>query len=365
MKILVLCPFPYGVAAGQRLKFEQYYEDWEKHGHSVCIRSFMSEALWQIVYKKGYTLQKIFLTLLSYARRLLIFSEIRKYDLVYVFMWVSPFGPSLLERLTRHFARRILYDLEDNLLAKSDDQRSSSVNPLLRFIKSSSKIRFLIRTSDLVVTSSPDLENQCIKINRHARAKYITSSVDINRYQPSLKRFYSKVCIGWTGTISSLSYLRLLEPVFQALSKIREFKLLVIGNFDYSLEGVDLDVLQWNKQTEIVDLAKIDIGVYPLPSNDWVGGKSGLKAIQYMAMQIPVVASDVGNTPNVVVDNHTGLLVDSNAEWLNALISLIDDSSLRSYLGINGRYRCEKFYSTNAVSSLYINALEIAASETS
>ena len=57
------------------------------------------------------------------------------------------------------------------------------------------------------------------------------------------------------------------------LSRIREFKLLLIGNFDYSFDDLDLDVLQWNKQSEIADLGRIDIGVYPLPSTDWVGEK--------------------------------------------------------------------------------------------
>ncbi len=351
------------MAAGQRLKFEQYYEDWSNHGYTVEVRSFMSQSLWKILYKKGHTFQKVLLTLLAYVRRFLVFTEIRKYDLIYVFMWVSPFGPPLLERLTRYFSRNILYDLEDNLLASSVDQYSSSANPLLRFVKSSSKTKYLVRTSDLVITSSPELESQCIQLNVNSRARYITSSVDINRYQPSLKQFYPKVCIGWTGTFSSLPYLRLLEPVFQSLSKIREFKLIVIGNFSYSLEGVDLDVLQWNKLTEIADLGKIDIGVYPLPSNDWVGGKSGLKAIQYMAMQIPVVASNVGNTPNVVVDHHTGILVNSHDEWLKALVSLVDDSSLRTSLGSNGRKRCQRLYSTHAVSSSYIQALNIATSK--
>ena len=61
MKILVLCPFPYGVAAGQRLKFEQYYDDWREGGHIIQIRPFMSMALWHIAYKKGFYFEKIFL----------------------------------------------------------------------------------------------------------------------------------------------------------------------------------------------------------------------------------------------------------------------------------------------------------------
>ena len=363
MKILVLCPFPYGVAAGQRLKFEQYYNDWCLSGHNIQVRPFMSMSLWQIAYKKGFYFEKIILTFLAYIRRFVDLAEIPNYDLVYVFMWVSPFGPPFFERLARALAKKILYDLEDNLLASSNDQYVSSVNPLLRLIKSSSKIKYLIQQSDAVITSSPDLEQQCAKLNKNSSAKYITSSVNVSRFRPSSSEFYSKVCIGWTGTISSLPYLRLLEPVLFKLSKIREFKLLVIGNFDYSFDDLDLDVLQWNKQSEIADLGRIDIGLYPLPSTDWVGGKSGLKAIQYMAMQIPVVASNVGNTPNVVVDNSTGLLVNSQDEWLRALISLIDNPSLRALLGANGRRRCEKLYSTQVVSSLYVNALDNAISD--
>ena len=323
----------------------------------------MSMALWHIAYKKGFYIEKIFLTLIAYIRRFVVLSEIPNYDLVYVFMWVSPFGPPFFERLTRALAKKILYDLEDNLLASSNDQRVSSVNPLLRLIKSSSKIRYLIHQSDAVITSSPDLEQQCAHLNKNSRAKYITSSVNTTRFLPSLGQFYSKVCIGWTGTISSLPYLRYLEPVLFQLSQIRDFKFLVIGNFDYSFDGLDVDVLQWNKHSEIADLGRIDIGIYPLPSTDWVGGKSGLKAIQYMAMQIPVVASNVGNTPNVVVDNCTGLLVNSQDEWLRALVNLIDNPPLRARLGLNGRRRCEKLYSSQVVSSLYTNALDNAISD--
>ena len=43
----------------------------------------------------------------------------------------------------------------------------------------------------------------------------------------------------------------------------KEFLLKIIGNFNYNLEGVDLEVIQWNKKTEINDLHSFDIGIYP------------------------------------------------------------------------------------------------------
>ena len=72
----------------------------------------------------------------------------------------------------------------------------------------------------------------------------------------------------------------------------------------------------------------IDIGVYPLPNDNWVLGKSGLKAIQYMAFGIPCVASNVGTTPLIIKDRVNGLLVKSEEEWVDALEELIQEMVL-------------------------------------
>ena len=149
-----------------------------------------------------------------------------------------------------------------------------------------------------MITSSPFLNDRCLAINEGRSCSYITSSVDVDRY--ALSHRYSndtKVTIGWTGTFSSRPFLDLLRTVFVRLAKIRDFRLLVIGNFEYELQGVELEVVQWSKEREIEDLQRFDIGVYPLPIDDWVFGKSGLKAIQYMAMGLPCVATRVGMSP--------------------------------------------------------------------
>ena len=43
-RMLVLCPYPHGVAAGQRLKFEQYYDDWRAAGWDVHVRAVHGHA---------------------------------------------------------------------------------------------------------------------------------------------------------------------------------------------------------------------------------------------------------------------------------------------------------------------------------
>ena len=36
-RILILCPFPEGEAAGQRLKYEQYFSSWKNDGYNIDI----------------------------------------------------------------------------------------------------------------------------------------------------------------------------------------------------------------------------------------------------------------------------------------------------------------------------------------
>jgi glycosyltransferase involved in cell wall biosynthesis len=200
-----------------------------------------------------------------------------------------------------------------------------------------------------------------MKLNRKTSCTYITSSVDVERYVPKQTAAHTKVTIGWTGTFSSVIFLDLLRPVFARLAKRREFRLVVIGNFEYNFEGIDLKVIRWTKEREIADLQEFDIGVYPLPVDEWVLGKSGLKAIQYMAMGLPTVATRVGTTPMIIDHGVSGLLVQTEDEWVQALELLIDDPGLRQRLGAAARRTAVKQYSIEAVRQQYLNVLDRVA----
>ena len=69
-KILILCPFPKGQAAGQRLKYEQYFEYWEEEGYEIRVSSFSDLKLWEVLYKEKYFLRKALGGLRGYLRRI-------------------------------------------------------------------------------------------------------------------------------------------------------------------------------------------------------------------------------------------------------------------------------------------------------
>jgi len=353
-KVLVVCPFPQGVAAGQRLKYEQYLDHWRENGYEVVISSFMDEPMWNIVYTRGNYMLKILGTLRGYFRRLLDIFRISRFEVVYIFMWVTPIGTSFFERLFRRLSKHLIYDVEDNVLM----EKGNDLNPLVKILKSSDKTAFLIKSADHVITSSPFLNDYCLEINQNKVCTYISSSVDTAIFLPTNSYSNkSKVTIGWTGTFSSKVYLDLLRNVFLELNKRIDFKLRVIGNFQYELPGIDLEVIQWTKEREVEDLQGIDIGVYPLVQDEWVLGKSGLKAIQYMAFGLPTVATNVGTTPRIIKHMANGWLVKTDEEWIDALETLIKNPELRRNMGEAARLTVLESYSTRVIKSTYLSIL--------
>jgi L-malate glycosyltransferase len=353
-RILVICPFPEGVAAGQRLKYEQYFDDWRKQGFDVTVSSYMDKAMWDVVYQRGHYPAKVRGVLRGHLRRMRDMLRIHQFDVVYVFMWVTPFGTPLLERVVRRQAKRLVYDIEDNVLMSEANSASESANPIMRLLKGPGKARFLVRAAEHVITSSPFLNDTCMAMNEKKSCTYISSSIDTDRFQPKTPYSNDKpVVIGWTGTFSSKPYLDLLRDVFVRLAKKVDFTLRVIGNFDYELAGVNLEVVRWSAAREVEDLQALDIGVYPLPVNDWVFGKSGLKAIQYMAFALPCVATNIGMTPRIIEHHRNGLLVRTDDEWVAALEQLVREPDLRKKLGQAARKDAEEKYSLHAIAGQY------------
>lgn len=360
-RMLVLCPFPVGVAAAQRLKFEQYYDDWREAGWEITISCYSDMSTWQVLFERGHYARKLFGLLKGHLRRMRDMLRIHRYDLVFVHMWVTPLGTSQLERLTRRFAKRLVLDVEDNVLVGQQLPASENPNRLMTLLKGPGKARFLIRTADHVITSSPFLNDSCLSINEREACTYISSSVDTDRFVPANRYDATEgLTIGWTGTHSTKVMLNLLRGVYQELARRRRFKLRVIGNFDYDLPGVDLEVIRWSREREVEDMQGIDIGVYPLPVDEWVRGKSGLKAIQYMAFGIPCVATAVGTAPMIIRHGENGMLVRTDDEWLEALETLMDRPDLRRRIGEQARRDAVEKYSTKAVASDYRKVLSDA-----
>ncbi len=354
-KILVLCPYPEGKAASQRFKYEQYFSSWERAGYTIEVSSFFDDKTWNILYKTSNFFKKIIGTLKGYLKRVLDLFYIAKYDVVYIHMWVTPLGPPIFERLISLIAKKVVYDFDDSIFLKGSRPKSMNLN----LSNMEGKSSYLIKHADHVILSSPYNLEFCLRENIKSAATYVPCSINTDRFvKKKQEKGGTHLVLGWTGTFSSITYLDLLRKVLLRLKRDLNFKLLLITNFDYSFDEIDLEVIKWNEKTEIEDLHRIDIGLYPLTEDEWSLGKGGLKVMQYMSAGIPSVATNHGTAINIIENGETGFLVNTDEEWIASIKNLIEDSDLRKKMGSSARKHVVKNYSTAAVEKYYLEILK-------
>lgn len=351
-KILFLSPYPFDKAPSQRLKYEQYYPFIEKAGFEITTSSFVDEAFWKIIYNEGNSFLKAVHALKGYFKRIIDLVTIRKYDVVYVHLWVTPLGIPFFEWLFSVFAKKIVYDIDDLIFLG----HTSDANKKSKFLKGKSKAIYLMKKANHVITCTPMLDEFVKKYNSNTTD--ISSTINTDTYIPkSTYVLRKKVVLGWSGSHSTSKFLHLLDGALLDLKKELDFELLVIGDSDFKLNGINVNAISWSASTEVHELSKIDIGLYPLPDEPWVYGKSGLKALQYMALGIPTIATAIGANFRVIESGENGLLVKSDEEWKTAIISLIKDEKLREKLGKQARTHVVNNFSLHANKHKYLEIL--------
>ena len=349
-KILIICPYPFNCVPSQRLKYEQYLEYLSENGYQFEVIPFFDLGTYKILYNKKKNIQKIFGTFKGYIRRFLDIYKVYKSDGIFITLNVVPLGPSFLEWLYVKLAKKTIYDIDDMIF----HLRTAPANRITKYLKSKKRYYFLLEKANHCITCTPDLNNIAQKYNKNTTD--ISSTINTKTYIPINKYENKKdLVIGWTGSHSTIEYLHLLDGVLQELSKKYKFKLLVMGANNFNISGVNIESVNWSSHGEIPTLQRMDIGLYPLPNDEWVKGKSGLKALQYMAMGLPVVASNYGCNERVIENNVSGFLVNETNDWVKSISNLIEDNELRRFIGCNARLRVEKYFSIEANKNTYLS----------
>ena len=352
-RLLVVCPHPENVAPGQRLKYEQYFDHWRANGYEVVVSPFMTRRFQSIVYQPGRILEKVFWVGWGYLRRIRDLLRLPFYDGAYIFLWVTPLGLPFFEGLFAAASRRLIYDIDDMVFLG----HSSEANRFIRVLKGRKKMIFLMRKADHVIVCTPYLEAFVKQHNPNTTD--ISSTIDTDRYVPANP--YSnarRLTLGWSGSHSTSKYLHLLDDVLRELAQEIDFQLKVIGDANFTMEGVDVSAQEWSEPTEVQDLQEIDIGLYPLPDEEWVLGKSGLKALQYMALGIPTLATGIGANSRIIQDGEDGFLVSDPREWKSCLLKLVSDPELRRRIGHRATRTVSERFSVRATKGTYLGLLD-------
>jgi glycosyltransferase involved in cell wall biosynthesis len=343
LRLLALSPIP-EEGAGCRFRIVQYIPALEAAGFDVTLSTLFTRDFFRLVYRPGRYLSKSLGFLRLAARQLASLTTVSRYDLILLYREVLPIGPAIVERLLG--ARRrppIVFDFDDAIFLPN----VSDANRLIAALKMPTKVSTIVRSSDRVIAGNSYLADYARRFNTDVVT--IPTSVDTARFAPKDSRpagAPSRLTVGWIGSPTTAHYLSSLAEVVARVAATRPFVLRVSGaDRTVAFAGVDVENLPWSLDREVALFNTCDIGVYPLPDDEWARGKCGFKAIQFMACGVPVVASPVGVNREIIQDGVNGFLAATPLEWADKLDRLLGDHELRQRFGEAGRRTVEERYS--------------------
>ena len=337
LTVLALVPYPPGRAPGQRYRLEQWAPLLLSEGIRVVFSPFLPAWAMRVLYRNGHLTQKAAATLAGFGRRLVQVPRLSSYDACLVYREATLLGPPWLERWAAS-RRPLMFDFDDAIFLRDP----TAANPWAARLRPADKTASLCRMAAHVTVGN---EMLAAFARRHCPfVTVIPSTIDTVKYTVRRRYPNPRPVLGWTGSPTTVRYLKRLHAPLLRLREVVDFELLVVG-VAVDLPGVDVRWIPWRADTEADDLRSIDIGVMPLTDDEWSRGKGGMKALQYMALGIPAVVSPVGANATIVVDGHNGLHATSDEEWFRQLLRLIRDPALGARLGQQARATVEHGYS--------------------
>lgn len=333
----------------QRFRFEQYLEFLNKNNFITEHFFLVSERDDKIFYSNGNFFAKSILVFKYILRLNKLCKSIQNYDVCFIqresiFIWTHYFEKKISKKT------KLIFDFDDSIWLEN----VSNANKFFKWLKNPDKTKKIISFSNLVFAGNTYLSNYSLSFNKNT--VIVPTTIDTDIYQNIYKKNNDKIIIGWSGSITTIQHFEYALPFLKKIKakykNIVEIK--VIGDGSYYNTDLQISGLPWVKETEIQDLSSFDIGIMPLPNNEWAKGKCGLKGLQYMALGVPTIMSAVGVNNDIIQDGQNGFLAKNNEEFETKLELLINSKKLRLELGNNGKKTVQQKYSVNAWKSKYL-----------
>lgn len=229
--------------------------------------------------------------------------------------------------------------------------------------------RLLIPVVDTYVPVSADLWNWLQRTIGVPEKKITTvvNGVDMVRYAPSRPVPEAGPETFWIGTVGRADQIKnhigLLDIFERLLERFPapqfDLRLAIVGDGPLlgklrelaAAKGLAGKVWLPGTRSDVAEIMR-GFSVFVLPS---LSEATPVVILEAMATELPVVATNVGGVPQLVLDRKTGFVVDLSdpAAFADAIASYIHDPALRRQHGAAGREHIQAGYSVDAMIAGY------------
>lgn len=154
-----------------------------------------------------------------------------------------------------------------------------------------------------------------------------------------------RVTVGWAGGDSHLRDWAYIAPHLRRfLDRNPHVDMHTVGADFRQAAKIKARHTDWS--ADIFDYYRsidFDIGIAPLEATVFNRSKSRIKALEYAALGIPVIASDSEPYRGFVLDGVTGFLVRHPHEWERRLRELANDEEMRTEMGAKAKEHARGF----------------------
>ena len=238
----------------------------------------------------------------------------------------------------------VVYEFDDNLLdLHREEPWETYPGDALRGV-----VAFLARQADGMIVSTPALAERVASLR--SGVLVVPNALDERLFGPAPEPYAprsSAVTIGYMGTLTHEADVRMvLAPLRALLARYAgRVRLELVGGatgrrMASLFEGLPFRMrdpgnedpypkfVPWMRQH-----LRWDVAIAPLVDDAFTRGKSDLKYLDYGALGIPGVFSDVGAYRGTVRHRETGLLAANEPRaWAEALEEIVSDGALRARL---------------------------------
>jgi glycosyltransferase involved in cell wall biosynthesis len=265
----------------------------------------------------------------------------------------SASNPEIARQIITHcrfHGIRLVLEIDDDLLnlhQKTGDDVSYADGFL-------AALEMIARNADTVVVSSPPLAdvmrqyNQKVVCVPNVHDERIWLEKSPNGFVRPVKAAGNSIRILYMGTKTHEHDLNLIQPAYDRIRDEygKKVELEIVGGVPDHIDGFARKVkprgigansdaycefVSWFRQTN-----HWDFGIIPLELTPFNRKKSFIKFLDYAALGVPAICTDIEPYREVVRDGENGLLVANDTEsWYRAMKRLIDSPELRDRLAEN------------------------------
>ena len=240
--------------------------------------------------------------------------------------------------LAKEFNIPVVLDIDDLLFEMPEDHPdrlshfySDALLPLFR----------AVIESDLITVTTKELKSYLLPHNENIIVLPNFLDDSIWKLSSPKNGDGTKIVIGYMGSLSHKPDLEMITPVLQRLLECYQASIEIhfwVVEPPQSLR--QNPQVHWHARIipEYTDFARyfeaqnVDIFIAPLTENSFNNAKSHIKFLEYSALGVPGVYSNIDPYSKIISHGVTGLLASDLVEWEKNLKKLIEDDDFRFHL---------------------------------